>query len=93
MTVEKAIEAAKNRAKGEWETNRNSFESLEAELVKTDVQPDGKESYQIHVDALIIDTIDGDAGTEEMDLTVSFNDLGRPVFSNIKATLFREEDE
>jgi hypothetical protein len=92
-TVERALEAAKNRARAEWEDNRTGFESLEAEMVETKPRSAGGEYYDIRVDALLSDTIDGDIrGTEEMTMTIHFDQHGEPVFSNVRATLWREED-
>ena len=92
--LDRVLAAAENRARAEWEDNRTSFESLEAELVKTTPRsgPEGGEYYRVKVSALISDNFDHDMGSEEMELTIHFDQLGKPVFSNVEATRFREED-
>jgi hypothetical protein len=92
--IEKALNAAKNRARAEWEDNRTGFESLEAEMVASRPRSAGGEYYDIQVNALISDTVDNDIrGSEEMTMTIHFDQHGEPVFSNVKATLWREDED
>lgn len=91
--TERALEAAKNRARAEWEDNRTSLEGLTAEVTETKPRRDGNEYYHIAISALRVDDIDHDVmGSEEMTLTVHFDQSGHAVFSNVASTLFREED-